>query len=43
MQLNITLIADFDPFQAGSFHVNKDVKTSKFMRANPFIFLGWDG
>lgn len=30
-QIKITLVADFDPFQAGSFKANSNIKTQQFM------------
>jgi hypothetical protein len=43
MQLKITLVADFDPFQAGSITADPDIKTKQYKHKNNWnIFgLGW--
>lgn len=42
-QIKMTLAADFDPYQAGDFHANPDVKTQQFKHKNGWsIFgMGW--
>ena len=42
-QVKITLVADFDPFQAGSLKADKNIKTQQFMHEdNSNIFgMGW--
>jgi RHS repeat-associated protein len=39
-QIKIALAADFDPYQAGSFHANSNVKTQQFKHANGWNILG---
>jgi RHS repeat-associated protein len=39
-QIKITLAADFDPYQAGHFHANPDVKTQQFKHKNGWNILG---
>ncbi len=40
MQIKITLVADFDPFQADGFHANSDVKTQQLKHQNGWNILG---
>lgn len=42
-QIKITLVADFDPYQAGDIPADPDIKTQQFKHDNPWnIFgLGW--
>jgi hypothetical protein len=42
-QIKITLVADFDPFQAGELTADPDIKTTQFKHDNPWnIFgMGW--
>jgi len=43
MQIKITLVADFDPFQAGSITADPDIKTKQYKHANSWNIagMGW--